>query len=110
MEFFLINLKTPITENLLCYSINPAETQKIDPNKSSYLISEPETISELPEGKYLLTQQKKEKLEDKELEEMAIELQKEILWRRLKPANKLMVRFFYEDNSPVIQLLRPISG
>jgi hypothetical protein len=38
---------------------------------------------------------------------MAIEQQKDGLWERLKPGNRLYLRILSEDGSPVTQLFRP---
>jgi len=61
---------------------------------------------ELPAGSYIFAQER-EFLGREEIISMAIEIQKEGLWQRLKPASRLYLRYLYEDSSPVTQLFRP---
>jgi len=114
MDFFRVFLKESIQasdkENLLQYSINPSMANKIDPLPQQYLDSDPVPLVKLPQGVYFFTQLRKEFIDGKELLELAIELQKEALWNRLKPENKLYLRKLYEDGSFVTQLWRPING
>ena len=108
VEFFRVFLNLPIYENLLCYTLNPLEAYKIDPAPDRYLISGPEQAAELTAGIYYFTQLRKEHTENNELLELAIELQKEALWNRLKLEDKLYLRTFFEDGSPVTQFWRPV--
>ena len=112
MDFFRVFLKESIKasdkENLLHYAINPSMAAEIDPLPQQYLDSDPIPLMELPEGDYFITQLRKENLEEKELLELAIVLQKEALWNRNKLQDKLFLRQFFEDGFPVIQLWRPI--
>ena len=114
MNFFRVFLSFPVCEHVLLYTLNPQEAFKIDPLPEHYLHSEPEEVYELPVGTYYFTQLRKEQTEsgglaeNSELTEMAIELQKEALWSRFKLENKIYLRKLFEDNSPVIQLWRPI--
>jgi hypothetical protein len=39
--------------------------------------------------------------------DMALEQQKDGLWERYKPENRLYVRYLFEDGCPVTQLFRP---
>ena len=108
MDFYRVFLKSPVLEKLTLYSINPEESFKIDPSAEKYFISGPEGAAELSRGEYYFIQFRKENLNKSELLEAAMELQKEALWNRLKPESKLFVRSLFEDNSPVIQLWRPL--
>jgi len=110
MDFFRVFLTNPIYEKLKLYSINPPESLKIDPDPSEYFISEPDNTEELPRGVYFFTQIKNQDMEDSELLELALELQKEALWSRYKPEEKLYLRKLFEDNSAVTQLWRPIMA
>ena len=108
MDFLRVFLSAPVYENILYYALNPLEACKIDPSPERYLYSGAEEVRELPVGTYYFIQLRKEQIENEELIEMAIELQKEALWNRFKLENKLYRRKLFEDNSPVIQLWRPI--
>ena len=110
MEFFRVFLKTSINEKLVHYTINPEEAQKIDPISDRYLLPNPQECDYLPAGSYFITQIRKEKIDNSELLDLAIELQKEALWNRFKPGNTLIVRSFFEDNNPVVQLWRNLQN
>ncbi|MCL1815610.1 MAG: hypothetical protein FWG27_07335 [Treponema sp.] len=88
--------------------MNTHEAAKIDPQPDRYLDSRPKTTAELYPGEYFFTQIRRELKEDSELLEIAMELQKEGLWRRFKLENKFYVRSLFEDGSPVSQLWRPL--
>ena len=109
MDFFRVFLHSSLYENLLCYTLDPHEGGKIDPNPEKYFLHESEE-SVLPEGQYFFVQFRKENLNANELLCRAVELQKEALWERHKITPKLFVRNFFEDNSPVTQLWRPITS
>ena len=66
----------------------------------------------LPAGKYLITQQRGNYgiLEQKEWLNMAVEQQKDGIWEHYKLINQLYVRYLFEDNQFVTQLLRPGSS
>jgi hypothetical protein len=108
MEFYRVFLKNPLYEKIGSYTINPAEAYRIDPRPELYFASKAEDAAELPAGVYFFTQIKKQNLEESELLEMAVELQKEALWNRCKPGEKLYLRKLFEDNSDVTQLWRPV--
>ena len=108
MNYFRVFLKAPIFEDMLCYAINSEEAKRIDPQPDRYLDSGPEKTETLSAGQYYITQIRKEQVENSELTDMAMELQKEGLWVRLKLENKLYVRSFSEDGHPVLQLWRKI--
>ncbi|MCL2599965.1 MAG: hypothetical protein FWD88_02110 [Treponema sp.] len=62
----------------------------------------------LPEGLYAFAQERRE-LDRGECVAMAIELQKDALWERLRLDSRLYIRFLFEDGSPVTQFFRPCS-
>jgi hypothetical protein len=114
---------------LFCFHLDPARTGLIDPNPEDYLgnpaasgVSLPgwapqqkgETrregdFLELPAGRYYVTQVRRLPRDPEELKGLAVELQKEGLWERLKLGNTLFLRFLYEDGAPVVQLWRPLE-
>jgi len=62
--------------------------------------------AQIPKGRYLFAQ-KKEILCKEEIISLAIEIQKEALWQRLKAGRNLYLRYLFEDGSRVTQLFRP---
>ena len=108
MDFFQVFLKNPVSEKIFCYTLNPPEAVKIEPDESCYFVSAPAEAAKLEAGEYYVTQVRKEDLKNSELLDLAIELQKEALWNRLKLENVLYLRRLFEDNSPVTQLWRPL--
>jgi hypothetical protein len=75
---------------------------------------------ELPAGKYLFAQERREgnglrregngvrdDLNRNEFIEMAVEVQKDGLWERLAPADRLYLRYLFEDGRAVTQVFRP---
>ena len=111
MRCFRVFLRTPIHETMCRYSLNPEEAFKIEPNPAQYLGALSKTglpAVSLPAGQYYVTQIRKEQVEDAELIDLALELQKEGLWERLKMGDELFVRQFFEDGYPVFQLWRQI--
>jgi len=122
-------LLSEIRENeeiLLCYELNPAQSRSIEPNRELLLGSLvfagrktndfchfQEGTVELPSGNYLFTQSRGVQISSLNADEwldMALEQQKDGLWERYKPGNRLFVRFLYEDGSPVTQLFRTLPG
>jgi hypothetical protein len=65
-----------------------------------------EAFLELPAGNYLFAQERKV-LDKESVINMAVEIQLEGLWQRLKPGRRLYLRRLFEDGSQVTQLLRP---
>ena len=63
---------------------------------------------ELPAGNYLFAQ-KRESLDRESVINMAVEIQQEGLWQRLKPGRRLYLRRLFEDGSEVTQLFRSFS-
>ena len=101
-------------ERLFCFELDEAQYRSFEPNKDELLKSlifsgkiadEGGDIS-LPQGDYIFAQEKK-LLSREEIIDMAVEIQMETLWQRLKPGGKLFLRYLYEDGNWVTQLFRP---
>ena len=60
----------------------------------------------IPPGNYLFAQ-KRELLSKEEIISLAVEIQMEGLWQRLKLGKNLYLRYLFEDGSRVTQLFRP---
>jgi hypothetical protein len=60
----------------------------------------------LPAGNYLFFQAR-DILGKEEIAEMAVEIQQEGLWQRLKPGTRVYLRRLFEDRRGVTQLFRP---
>jgi len=63
---------------------------------------------ELPAGSYLFAQ-KRELLNRDDIIDMAVEIQAEGLWQRLKLKSGLYLRYLFEDGNMVTQLFRPYT-
>ena len=117
-------------ELLVCFALDPGQGRSIEPDREKLLHSSAmdgsameaiifagrgtaedagEGTVTLPAGMYLFTQ-KREALSKDEWLAMAIEQQKDGLWERLKLENRLFVRYLFEDDRPVTQIFRPLSG
>ena len=113
-------------EFLLCYELNPAQSGSIEPDRGLFLgplvfagrktgdscSFQDQTVS-LPAGKYLFTQRRGAYISTLSADgwlDMAVEQQKDGLWERYKPENRLFVRFLFEDDSPVTQLFRTLPA
>jgi hypothetical protein len=113
-------------ESLFCFEVNPDQGLRIDPQGAAYLgklicggkqdtraaSQKPGPGSfpslELPAGKYLFSQIRN--LLDREaIIEMAMEIQKEGLWERLRLGRLVYLRYLFEDLSPVTQVFRPFT-
>ena len=119
------NLPSVLTENdefLLCFDLDPIQSRSIEPKPEEFLGSlafsgKNGDIGSLqvqkvmiPAGMYLFTQCRGPVCPlslDKWLN-MAIEQQKDGLWERHQPGNRLYVRFFHEDGAFVTQIFRVI--
>ena len=108
MDFFRVFLKSPINEKLTCYILNSQEAMSIEPDTNNYFINKSEELMVMEASEYYVTQIKKNKIEEQELLDAALELQKEALWNRCKLEDKLYLRKLFEDNFHVVQLWRPI--
>ena len=110
-------------ENLFCFALDEAQRLSIEPDAKTLLGAlvfggksvegGPENsgaeLLELPGGSYLFTQ-KRELLRRDDIIAMAVEIQKEGLWQRLKLGERLYLRYLFEDGSVVTQLFRPYAG
>ena len=119
-------LPSKIGENddiLLFYELNPEQSRSIEPVRELLLgslvftgrkiDSLPDSTAQtfvLPAGNYLFTQCRGDRdvLEQAEWLDMAVEQQKDGLWERHKPESRLYLRFLFEDDRYVTQLLRPL--
>jgi hypothetical protein len=94
-------------EKLYCFELNENEYCSFGPDKET-LLGRLISAQLLPEGNYLFAQ-KREILSRDEIIDMAVEIQAEGLWQRLKPEKTLYLRYLFEDSSAVTQLYRPYS-
>jgi hypothetical protein len=109
-------------ETLFCFTVSPDQAGRIDPDAGHFLgellfgawrVSDtatdarvPDTAVELPAGAYLFAQEREALSQDDWLF-MAMEVQKEGLWERLKLEDKVYLRCLFEDKSAVTQVFRP---
>ena len=94
-------------EKLYCFLLNENEYCSFEPNRET-LLGRLVFSQVLPEGNYLFAQ-KREILSRDEIIDMAVEIQSEGLWQRLKPGKTLYLRYLFEDSKAVTQLYRPYS-
>ncbi|MCL2244065.1 MAG: hypothetical protein FWC03_06305 [Treponema sp.] len=109
-------------EFLLCFNLDPVQSRSIEPKPDNLLcslvfsgkksdtgVSGADKVS-LPAGKYLFTQYRSSTghLTQEKWSILAVEQQKNGLWERYKPTNRLFVRFLYEDYAFVTQIFRPL--
>ena len=109
-------------EYLLCFDLDLVQSRSIEPKPEQLLgslifsgkkdvtgISTAHKVS-LPAGIYLFTQccSSEGPLEQEKWLNLAVEQQKDGLWERYKPGNRLYVRFLHEDDAFVTQVLRPV--
>ena len=117
------NLPPAFTENdefLLCYDLDPVQSRSIEPNPEKFLkslvfygkngdinSSQSQKVS-IPAGMYLFTQYRSHEapLAQEKWLNLAIEQQKDCLWERYKPENRLFIRFLHEDEAFVTQFFR----
>jgi hypothetical protein len=119
-------------ETLFCFELKESISNKFEPNKSYFpgnlifagiahneesLHENKKTaapVLELPRGNYLFAQ-----IRDlpgtgipgrDSIISLAMEIQNEGLWQRLKLGNHYYLRYLYEDNSMVTQIFRPITA
>ena len=103
-------------EKLYCFGIDEAQCLNIEPDRKRFLdrlisggkAAEHKAALALSVGNYLFAQ-KREILDRDEIAALAIEIQAEGLWQRLKPGNRLYLRYLFEDGKSVTQLFRPYA-
>ena len=114
------------TERVFCFELDQAEHLSFEPDRDKLLgllvfgglsktveagtaaaAGKAETPKQkIPQGAYLFAQ-KRELLDKEEIITLAVEIQKEGLWQRLKLGKNLYLRYLFEDGSWVTQLFRP---
>ena len=112
-------------ERLYCFELDEGQCLSFEPDKNALLggfvfgglkdlvlkdaaFRGGEAPLELPAGDYLFAQ-KREILDRESVIDMAVEIQQEGLWQRLKLGRRLYLRRLFEDGSEVTQLFRPFS-
>jgi len=118
LEILHLHLSSPIDvpgEELYYYPLNETQGLSFEP-QAEFLFASPITEKReedrcgcLPQGLYLFAQ-KREALDWDSIIEMAVELQLEGLWQRLKLQGGLYLRLLYEDGSMVTQVFRPYEA
>jgi hypothetical protein len=106
-------LDETMRELLFCFEIDEKQAASIEPDAACFpgnLIFTGAGSGGygefcLPAGLYLFTQERRA-LDRNECICMAIEQQQDALWEKLKPGNRLYIRYLFEDGSPVTQLFR----
>ena len=114
--------KTDDSEKVFCFELDEEERLSFQPDRGRLfgkLIFGGDAVSgekagagsvegkaEIPAGNYLFAQ-KKEILSKEEIIGMAMEIQAEALWQRMKPGKNLYLRYLFEDGNWVTQLFRP---
>jgi hypothetical protein len=100
-------------EQLFCFELDAEQSLSIEPDRERFLgdmlfsgRGSGDGTARLPAGLYLFTQ-RRQSLGREDCIDLAIEQQKDGLWERLKPENRLYLRFLYEDGDCVTQLFRP---
>ena len=100
-------------EFLFCFELDPEQAARIDPEPAAFpgaLVFSGKRAAagdlRLPAGLYAFMQKRRE-LSMEECAAMAMELQKDGLWERLRLGTRLYIRYLFEDGSPVTQLFRP---
>jgi hypothetical protein len=105
-------------ERLFCFTLDAVQGRSIEPDPARFLgpllaagrsvagSAEPAGGLELPAGNYLFAQQR-ETLGREAFVEVAMELQKDGLWERLKLEERLYLRYLFEDGKRLTQVFRP---
>jgi len=109
------NYREEFGETIFCFELNETQCLNIEPDKNRLLgplVFGGKTMEfspmELPVGQYLFAQ-KRELLKRDDIIDMAVEIQAEGLWQRLKLGKRLYLRYLFEDGSAVTQLFRPLT-
>ena len=103
-------------EKLFCFELKESEANRFEPDKTTFPGSlifvgkapskdEP-AVLELKPGNYVFSQVR-EILNRNDLVDLAVEVQNEGLWQRLKLTKRLYIRFLFEDGCGVSQIWRP---
>jgi hypothetical protein len=112
---------TEAEERLFCFAVDAVQGRSIEPDPARFLgpllaagcsitgSAEPAGGLELPAGTYLFAQQR-EALGREAFTEMAIELQKDGLWERLKLGDRVYLRYLSEEGKRVTQVFRPYQA
>ena len=132
-EIILLNLLSPLFyapdesalfvyrqkdgEKLYCFELEEAQARKFEPDRRHFpgaLIfagkaGNEEKILELKQGNYVFSQIR-EILNEEEVVDLAIEVQNEGLWQRLKLGSLYYVRYLFEDERGVTQIFRPYNS
>jgi hypothetical protein len=107
-------------DRCFCFEIGAEEALNFEPDESRLLgklifggkrdeaSGETPGKEKLPAGSYLFAQEK-EALDREAIIRMAVEIQQEGLWQRLKPDPRLYVRRLFEDGREVTQVFRPYT-
>ena len=104
-------------EKVYCFEIEKPYAYEFEPEKRHFpgslifvgkkAAEDPEKANlELPRGNYIFCQIR-EILNQEEIVELAVEVQNEGLWQRLKLTDRLYLRFLFEDGRGVTQVWRP---
>jgi hypothetical protein len=105
----------PFPEMLIHFRINRSGAFAVETDGKDYLESpisagqaDTNGSLELPAGEYFFTQVR-EKLDTGAFIELALELQKEGLWERVRLKETVYFRTLWEDGARVSQVLRPVQ-
>ena len=116
-EPMVLGFRREDEEKLLCFELEEAVAQEFLPDKTHFpgslvfagKVTSPsvpgEPVMELTQGAYIFSQIK-EILEMDEIVELAVEVQNEGLWQRLKLARRFFVRYLFEEGRGVTQIWR----
>jgi len=133
MEILTLNLLSPLFyipianpnpfehsdgEELYLFELDEIEQNKFEPDKNKLLnrlvsggkkTANPPSAAllSLPKGSYLFAQTRETLCRD-DILSLAVELQQEGLWQKLRLGKDLYIRYLYEDENFVTQIFRPI--
>jgi len=94
-------------EMCFCFCLDESVYAEFEPDISFFpgIMVKNDEKSMLPMGKYLFSQAPAV-LNREEIINLAVEVQKEALWQRLKPDKRYFLRYVSEDNRTVTQIFR----